>query len=42
MNSSSKIAAVSESSPFVTFVRFFTLGLFLSAGIMAFLMVFFD
>jgi hypothetical protein len=38
----SKIPGASESSPFVTMVWFFTIGLFLSAGVMAALMVFLD
>jgi hypothetical protein len=40
MTSSSKSSSVSESSHFVTFVRFFTLGFFLSAAAVAFVMVF--
>jgi hypothetical protein len=42
MRTSSKIPGASEASPFVTMVWCFTLGLFLSAGIMAAVMVFID
>ena len=42
MTTPSKIPAASESSPFVIMVWFFTIGLFLSTGVMAALMVFLD
>jgi hypothetical protein len=42
MTTNSKIPSASESNPFVTMVWFFTIGLFLSAGVMAALMVLLD
>jgi hypothetical protein len=42
MTTPPKTHSASESSPLVTMVWFFTLGLFLSTGIMAALMVFLD
>jgi hypothetical protein len=42
MTTPPKITGVSETSPFVTIVWFFTIGFFLSAGMMAALMVFLD
>jgi hypothetical protein len=42
MTTRSKVPGASESNPFVTMVWFFTIGFFLSAGVMAALMVFLD
>jgi hypothetical protein len=42
MRTPSKIPGASEAGPFVTMVLFYALGLLLSAGVMAALMVFLD
>jgi hypothetical protein len=42
MTTPPKITGAPETSPFVTLVWFFTIGFFLSTGIMAALMVFLD